>query len=115
MAWQKFQIDSLPYCWDQGQVEQAIEEGVVLPLVQCYLGVVVEAVDTADRMDGYEENGFLDRDFSILETKELVGFDVVPMKSKGLDIVLQVVKVGATVCQDMSMVEEIDYQHYSKN
>ena len=46
---------------------------------------------------GYEKFGFLDTDLSIPETKEPIGFDVVPMKSKGLNIVLHVVKVGATM------------------
>ena len=51
-----------------------------------------------DRMDDYGETRSLNKGFSIQETKWLVGLDVVPMKSKGLDIVLQVAKVGATVC-----------------
>ena len=46
---------------------------------------------------GYEKFGFLDTDLSIPDTKEPIGFDVVPMNSKGLNIVLQVAKVGATV------------------
>ena len=54
------------------------------PLVQCYLGVAVEADDTSDRMvgyveTGYEEMSFLDTYFSIPETKELVGLVVVPI------------------------------------
>ena len=82
---------------------------MVHPLVESYLGVVAEAVDIADRMVGYEETGFLDTDFSILKTKELVGLVMVPMKFRGSEMVLQVAKVGATVCYDMSTVEEIDY------
>ena len=50
-----------------------------------------------DRMVDYEKIGSLDKGFSILETKELVGLDVVPMKSKYLDIVLRVAKVGDIV------------------
>ena len=65
-------------------------------------------------MDDYGETGSLDKDLSIPETKELVGLDVVPMNSKDSDIVLQVAKVGSIVCQDMSMVEKIDY-YYSNN
>ena len=48
--------------------------------------------DITDRMVGYEETGFLDTDLYILETKELVGLDVVPMKYKDSDIMLMVVK-----------------------
>ena len=55
------------------------------------------AIDTADRMDDYREIGSLDKGFSILETKGFVGLDAVPMNSNGLDIVLQVSKVSATV------------------
>ena len=55
------------------------------PSVERYLGVAVEATDT---MIGYEENGFLDTDFSIHGTKELVGLAVVPMRSRGSDMVL---------------------------
>ena len=36
-------------------------------------------------------------------------FGCVSMKSKGSNISLQVVKVGATMYQDMIIVEEIDY------
>ena len=61
------------------------------------MGFSYEDVDTADRMVDYEKKGSLDKDFSIPETKELVGLDVVAMKSKDLDIVLQVGKVGAIV------------------
>ena len=76
---------------------------MVCPLVQCYLGVAVEASDTADRMvgyaeNGYEEIGFLDTNSSISKTKDLVGLDVVPMKSKGSDIVLDITKVVSTMC-----------------
>ena len=58
------------------------------PLVHRYLGVVAKAFDTADRMVGYVETGyeetvFLDTNFSIPETKELIGLVVVPMKSRG--------------------------------
>ena len=49
-------------------------------------------------MVGYEEIGSLDTEFPIPETEELVALDVVSMKSKGLNIVLQVVKAGASVC-----------------
>ena len=78
------------------------------------MGVAAKAVDTVYRMVGYVETtyevtGSLDTDLSIRETKELVGLVVVPMKSRGSDMVLQVAKVGAIVCEDMSMVEEIDY------
>ena len=66
-------------------------------------------VDTIDRVPDYGETGSLDKGFSIPETKRIVGLDALPMKSKGSYIVLQVVKVGATVCQDMNIVEEIDY------
>ena len=62
------------------------------------MGVADEAIDTTYRMVSYEETAFLDMDFSIPKTKELVGLDVVPMKSKGSDIVLLVAKVGAVVC-----------------
>ena len=109
MACSKLQIVAPPYCQDWGQVGQEIEDEVVHPLVQYFLGVTAEAADTADRMVDYRETGSLDKDFSVLETKELVGLDVVPTKSKGSYIVLQVKKVSATVCQDMSIVEEIDY------
>ena len=90
------------------------------PLVQCYLGATAEAVDTVDRMVGYVETSYeeiscLDTDFSIPETKVLVDLAMVPMKSRGSNMVLQVMKVGDTIFQDMSMVEEIDYQNYSKN
>ena len=71
---------------------------MVHPLAERYLGVATEAIDTANRMVGYEETGSLDMDFSILETKELVGLDVVPRKSKGSDMVLEVAKVGSIVC-----------------
>ena len=67
------------------------------PLVQHYLEVAAEAVDTVDTMVDYEETGSLDKDFSIPETKELVGLDVVPMKSKGSNIAFQVTKVGAAM------------------
>ena len=72
-------------------------------LVQCYLGAAAEAADTADRMvgyveTGYEETGVLDTDFSIMETKELVGLVVVPMKSRVSNTLLLVVKFGAIVC-----------------
>ena len=76
-------------------------------LVQHYLGFIAKDVDTADTMADYEKIGSGDKDFSIPETKELVSLDVVPMKSKGSYIVLQVVKVGATMVQDTIMVEEI--------
>ena len=49
-------------------------------------------------MADYGETDSLDKDFSIPETKELVGLDLVPKKSKGLDIVLQVVNVGGNLC-----------------
>ena len=55
------------------------------------------AADIAHRMDDYGETGSLDKGFSISETKGLVGLDVFPMKSKGSNIALQVVKFGATV------------------
>ena len=67
------------------------------------------AVDTANRVLDYGETGFLDKGFSNLKTKGLVGLSVVPMKSKGSDIALKVAKVGATLYEDMSIVEEIDY------
>ena len=109
MACWKFQIVTVPYCWDWGQVEQGIEDRVVHPLVQNYLGGASKATDTMDKMVDYEKTGSLDTDFSIPETKELVGLDVVPMNSKGSDISLQVVKVGATMYQDMKIMEENDY------
>ena len=62
------------------------------------MGVAAKAADTVDNMVDYEKNGSLDKDFSIPETKDLVGLDVVPMKPKGFNIVLQVAKVGDTVC-----------------
>ena len=55
------------------------------------------AANIADRVPDYGETSSLDKGLSILETKELVGLDVVPMKSKGLDIALQFVKVVATL------------------
>ena len=63
------------------------------PLVQRYLGVAAEATNIVDRMVGYveigyEETSFQDMDFSIKETKELVGLVVVPMRSRGSDMVL---------------------------
>ena len=63
------------------------------PSVECYLGVAAEAVDTMYRMVGYaeidyEETGFLDIDFSIWGTKELVGLARVPMKSRISGMVL---------------------------
>ena len=67
------------------------------PLVKNYLGVSDLVVDTMDRMDDYGETGSLDKGFSISKTKGLVVLDAVPMNSKGLEIVLQVAKVGATV------------------
>ena len=71
---------------------------MVYPIVYHYLGVANVAIDTADNMVGYGETGSLDKGFSIPKTKGLVGLDAVPMKSKSLDILLQVVKFGATVC-----------------
>ena len=68
------------------------------PLVYHYLEVVVVDDDTTDRMANYGETGSLGKGFSILETKGLIGLDAVPMKSKGLDIVLLVANVGATMC-----------------
>ena len=55
------------------------------------------ASDTMDRVLDYGETGSQDKGFSILDTKGLVGLDLVPMKSKGLDIALKVAKVGATL------------------
>ena len=55
------------------------------------------ASDTVDRVLDYGETGSLFKGLSILETKELVGLDVVPMKSKGSNIALQVTKVGVTM------------------
>ena len=62
------------------------------PLVQCCLEIATDTGDTAYRMVGYaetsyEENGSLDMDFSIPETKDLVGLAVVPMNSRGSDMV----------------------------
>ena len=87
---------------------------MVRPLVQHCLGVAAEAPDTTDTMVGYAETGYektgsLDTDFSIVKTKELVSLVVVPMKSRGSDMVLEVMKVGSIVHYNMSMVEEIDY------
>ena len=67
------------------------------------------ASNTVDRVLDYGEIGSQDKGFSILDTKGLVGLDLVPMKSKGLDIALKVAKVGATLYEDMSIAEEIDY------
>ena len=55
-------------------------------------------VDTTDKMYDYGEIGSLDKSFSVVKMKGLVGLDVIPMKSKGLNILLQVAKVGATMC-----------------
>ena len=73
------------------------------------------ASDTVDRVLDYGETGSQDKGFSILDTKGLVGLDLVPMKSKGSDIALQVAKVGATMYKYMSIVEEFYYYHYSRN
>ena len=70
---------------------------MVQPLVSYYLGVTTMVADIADRMANYGETGSMDKGFSIPETKGLVGLDVVPMKSKGLDIALQFLKVVATL------------------
>ena len=67
------------------------------------------ASDTVDRVLDYGEIGSQDKGFSILDTKGLVGLDLVPMKSKVSDIALKIAKVGATLYEDMSIVEEIDY------
>ena len=71
---------------------------MVPPLVQHYLGVSTVAAGTADRVADSRKSGSLGKGFSIPETKGLVGLDAVLMKSKGLDIILQVAKVGSTVC-----------------
>ena len=44
-----------------------------------------------------------------MDTKGLVGLDLVPVKSKGSDITLKVAKVGATLYEDISIEKEIDY------
>ena len=67
------------------------------------------ASDTVDRVLDYGEIGSQDKGFSSLDTKGLVGLDLVPMKSKGSDIALKVAKVGATLYEDMIIVEEINY------
>ena len=67
------------------------------------------ATDTMERMADYGKMGSMDKGFSIPETKGLIGLDAVPMNSKGSDIVLQVAKVCAIVCYDMSILEEIYY------
>ena len=67
------------------------------------------ASDTVDRVLDYGEIGSQDKGFSILDTKGLVGLDLVPMKSKGSDIALKDAKVGATLYEDMIIVEEINY------
>ena len=55
-------------------------------------------VDTTDKMYDYGEIGSLDKSFSVMKMKGLVGLDVIPMNSKGINILLQVAKVGATMC-----------------
>ena len=67
------------------------------------------ASETMDRVLDYGETGSQDKGFSILDTKGLVGLDLVPMKSKGLDIALKVEKVGSTLYEDVIIAEEIDY------
>ena len=67
------------------------------------------AANTSDRMADYEKTHSLDTDFSILETKELVGLDVVPMKSKDSYIILEIEMFGSNVGWYMSIMEEIDY------
>ena len=81
--------------WDY--IEKEIKDGAVRPLVHRHLGVTTKAANSTHRMVGYEETGFLDTYFSILETKELVGLAVDPRKSRHLDMVLQVAKVGSIV------------------
>ena len=70
---------------------------MVYPLVYHYLGVAAVVVDTIDRMVDYGETSSLDKGFSIPKMKESVVLDAVPMNSKGSDISLQVVNVGATM------------------
>ena len=96
-----------PYYQDWGQVEQEVKDRVVHPLVQHYLEVVPQASDTVAKMVNYEKTGSLNQDFSIQESKNIVGLDVVTMKSRYSNIVVQVAKVGSIFGQDMSIVEEI--------
>ena len=60
----------------------------MFPLVQCCLVFAAEATNTTDRMVGYAEIGSMDTYFYILKTKELVGLAMVPMNSRGSDMVL---------------------------
>ena len=55
-------------------------------------------VDTTDNMYDYGKIGSLDKSFFVVKMKGLVGLDVIPMNSKGINILLQVAKVGATMC-----------------